>query len=291
MNIGQKIKKLRTAKLMTQSELAGTEITRNMLSRIENGAALPSLGTILYIASRLNVSPGFLLAEGNDEEIYLKYNEIMNIKKAYMTEDYRICRDMCQHTESHGDDEIMLILAECDLEIAIEEFNSGKLRNACDYLDEAIETCASTVYHTEHILAKAGIYFKYMRMISATLSSNSVDEEELNVYPAMTDEFCRYTLLFETSEREDAPNEYSLELNSEKPYFAHIVARNSMKIGDYASAYKSLHKILIDQEMIPEPMLYFVFCDLEICCREIGDFKGAYEYSNNKMSLIQNMLT
>ncbi len=291
MNIGQKIKKLRNAKLMTQSELAGTEITRNMLSRIENGAALPSLGTILYIAARLNVSPGFLLAEGNDEEVYLKYSEIMNIKKAYMTEDYRICRDMCQHTESHGDDEIMLILAECNLEIAIEEFNSGKLRNACNYFDEAIDACAMTIYHTEHILAKAGAYFKYMRMISATLSSNTVDEEELNVYPAMTDEFCRYTLLFEKNAREGSVDRSSLELNSEKPYFSHIEARNSMKIGDFSSAYNALHKILIDQEIIPEPMLYFVFCDLEICCREIGDFKGAYEYSNNKMSLIQNMLT
>jgi len=291
MNIGEKIKKLRTAKLMTQSELAGTEITRNMLSRIENGAALPSLGTIRYIAARLNVSPGFLLAEGSDEEVYLKYSEIMNIKKAYMTEDYRICRDMCQHTESHGDDEIMLILAECNLEIAIEEFNSGKLRNACNYFDEAIDVCAMTIYHTEHIIAKAGAYFKYMRMISATLSSNTVDEEELNIYPAMTDEFCRYTLLFERSERESSADAYAFELNSEKPYFAHIEAKKSMKNGDFSSAYTALHKILIDQEIIPEPMLYFVFCDLEICCREIGDFKGAYEYSNNKMSLIQNMLT
>ena len=92
MNIGEKIKKLRSEKMMTQSELAGTEITRNMLSRIENGAAQPSLWTVRYIASRLNVSPGFLLSEGSDEEIYLKYNEITNIKKAYMTEDYRICR-------------------------------------------------------------------------------------------------------------------------------------------------------------------------------------------------------
>ena len=36
MNIGQKIRSLRVAKLMTQSELAGNQITRNMLSSIEN---------------------------------------------------------------------------------------------------------------------------------------------------------------------------------------------------------------------------------------------------------------
>ena len=48
MDIGKKIKKLRNEKLITQSELVGNEITRNMLSRIENGAALPSLGTVVY---------------------------------------------------------------------------------------------------------------------------------------------------------------------------------------------------------------------------------------------------
>ena len=50
MDIGKKIKELRSAKLMTQTELAGHEITRNMLSRIENGAALPSIGTVIYLA-------------------------------------------------------------------------------------------------------------------------------------------------------------------------------------------------------------------------------------------------
>ena len=48
MHIGEKIKRLRTAKLMTQSELVGREITRNMLSRIENGAAQPSMATVKY---------------------------------------------------------------------------------------------------------------------------------------------------------------------------------------------------------------------------------------------------
>ena len=102
MNIGEKIKKLRTAKMMTQSELAGTAITRNMLSQIENGVARPSLETVQYIASRLNISPGYLLSEGTDEQVFLKYREIINIKRAYMAEDYRICRDMCLHTESDG---------------------------------------------------------------------------------------------------------------------------------------------------------------------------------------------
>jgi transcriptional regulator with XRE-family HTH domain len=291
MKIGEKIKKLRTAKLMTQSELAGSEITRNMLSRIENGAALPSLGTIIYIASRLNVSPGFLISEGSDEDIYYKYTEIINIKKAYMTEDYRICRDMCKRTESNGDDEIMMILAECNLEIAIEDFNHGKLRSACAYFDEAIEACTMTIYNTERIMAKVGAYFRYMHAISATLSSNSLDEEDINVYPALTDEFCRYMVVFCNSVESTYNTNDSFIFEKDRPCFIHLTAREQMKAGNYNDAYLNLHGILTDHELIPEPMLYFIFCELEICCREIGDFKSAYEYSNNKMSLLQSMLT
>ena len=81
MELGEKIKALRTAKLMTQSELAGNEITRNMLSRIENGAAQPSLDTLKYIAAKLNVSAGFLLAEAGDEDMYMKHNDIEMLKE------------------------------------------------------------------------------------------------------------------------------------------------------------------------------------------------------------------
>ena len=88
MSIGKKIKTLRTAKMMTQTELSGNEITRNMLSRIENDAAQPSLDTIRYLAGRLNVSPSFLLAEGIDEEMYIKHRDINDIKKAYFVRGY-----------------------------------------------------------------------------------------------------------------------------------------------------------------------------------------------------------
>ena len=111
MTIGEKIKKLRTDKLMSQSELAGSEITRNMLSQIEHGSALPSLSTVRYIAARLNVSPGFLLAEDEDEMLYLKQAEINNIKKAFTARNYYLCRDMCQNC-SWSDDELMLISAQ-----------------------------------------------------------------------------------------------------------------------------------------------------------------------------------
>ena len=72
MNIGEKIKDLRQSKMMTQQQLAGDMITRNMLSRIENGAALPSVPTVVYLADRLNIPAGYLLADDKDAFLYQK---------------------------------------------------------------------------------------------------------------------------------------------------------------------------------------------------------------------------
>lgn len=288
MKLGEKIKALRTAKLMTQAELAGGEITRNMLSRIEHGAAQPSLDTLRYLANKLGVSPGYLLAEGGDEDIYIKYNEIAGIKTAYLTGDYHICRDMCLNSENSGDDEICLILAECTLGIAVEEFNRGRLRSACEYFDLAIEACAKTVYNTSYVLCVAVMYFKYMRGISATLSSNQIDETEAPAWAALGDSFCLYAGAILSLREGQMP---IAEPHEATPYALHIEAIRHMMAGEYRQAHDKLHGILVSDVPVPEPMLYSIFGDLEVCCKHIDDFKGAYEYSLNKIDLMQKLLS
>lgn len=59
MAIGDAIKELRLERQMTQAEVCGDFITRNMLSKIENGSAKPSLPTIEHIARQLGVAPGY----------------------------------------------------------------------------------------------------------------------------------------------------------------------------------------------------------------------------------------
>ena len=295
MKIGEKIKALRTSKLMTQSELVGTEITRNMLSRIENGSATPSLETVLYIASRLNVSPGYLLAQGEEERIYQKHNEIDGIKKAFLSEDYSICRDMCLRAECTEDDEVRMILAECTLAIAREAFDRGSLRTACEYLDEAVEVCTGTVYRTDFVVAVAQTYFRYMRRISPTLGSNILEEEGACFYPALTDEFCRYAYAMERWEAGQTEADREAEGltigKATSPLSLHFEATLAMERGDYASAYTNLREVLFGAVSVPEPVLYFVLRDLEICCRELENFKGAYEYSMDKIELLQKLLT
>ena len=51
---------------MTQKELSEGIVTRNMLSRIENGEALPSLSTVSALAARLSVPVGYLIDDLDD---------------------------------------------------------------------------------------------------------------------------------------------------------------------------------------------------------------------------------
>ncbi|MCL2071042.1 MAG: helix-turn-helix domain-containing protein [Oscillospiraceae bacterium] len=65
--LGKKLKEARLIKKMTQSDVVGTFITRNMLSQIESGAASPSLRTLEYLANALEIPIHYLIDAQNGE--------------------------------------------------------------------------------------------------------------------------------------------------------------------------------------------------------------------------------
>ena len=296
MTIGEKIKKLRTDKFMSQSELAGGEITRNMLSQIEHGSATPSLSTINYLASRLNVSPGFLLANEEDEKIYRKIAVIDGIKKAYVGKNYEICYDMCKSFDS-SDDEITLILAECSMRVGIEAFCKGELHKAVELFEESVEYCRQSIYNTDSVINEIKDYFAYMEIISPTFSSSTIDECDASFVFSCLSPFSVYSSIISESEingwEDVALLERRLEfLPEDSMYTLHISARLEMSRDNYENAHNILRELLYNGSYtLPEPMLYLILLDLETCCKEIDDFKGAYEYSSSKIALLQKLLS
>ncbi|WP_020007580.1 helix-turn-helix domain-containing protein [Salinicoccus albus] len=67
MTLGERIKNLRKSQKLTLATLAGDEITKGMLSLIENDKSKPSMETLQYLAKRLDVSIGYLTQEGDEE--------------------------------------------------------------------------------------------------------------------------------------------------------------------------------------------------------------------------------
>ena len=63
MELGQRLKAARLELGLSQRQLCGEVITRNMLSQIENGAARPSMDTLRYLAGQLGKPLSFFLEE------------------------------------------------------------------------------------------------------------------------------------------------------------------------------------------------------------------------------------
>ena len=63
MELGEKIKHARLTAGLSQRQLCGDTITRNMLSLIESGRAKPSMDTLLYLANRLGRPVSYFLED------------------------------------------------------------------------------------------------------------------------------------------------------------------------------------------------------------------------------------
>lgn len=67
--LGERIRTLRKQRKLTLEALAGEQLTKGMLSLIENNKANPSMDSLSYIAERLGVETAELLEEGNLQEL------------------------------------------------------------------------------------------------------------------------------------------------------------------------------------------------------------------------------
>jgi len=78
--LGKKLKEARLSKKLTQSDVVGTFITRNMLSQIESGAASPSLRTLEYLANTLEIPIHYLISENTEGGEFLPQIDMLSEK-------------------------------------------------------------------------------------------------------------------------------------------------------------------------------------------------------------------
>src|SRR6266436_10043762 len=58
--LGERVRQLRVAAGLTQTDLAGDRFSKEYVSQIERGKTRPTRETIEWVAARLGVDPGFL---------------------------------------------------------------------------------------------------------------------------------------------------------------------------------------------------------------------------------------
>ena len=86
MQLGQRIRQARLEAGLSQRQLCGNAITRNMLSQIENGSAKPSMDTLRYLAGELKKPVGYFL--GEDAVLAPAQKSLADARKAYLDGDY-----------------------------------------------------------------------------------------------------------------------------------------------------------------------------------------------------------
>lgn len=289
MTIGEKIKKLRNGLGMTQSTLCGDYITRNMLSQIENGIAKPSIDTVTYIADKLGVPAGFLLTDTDDLLAFQKLTCIDVLRDLYTEKKYFECAQICEKLPG-CDDEIAFILSNCYLNIGKDHLQSGNIRAAENALNASLIFSDKTVYASDDVRRKAGIY---LSMIDAFKKKNTVTDV-LEAFQSSTSSDNDYDYLMYLNILkliDDQKSEYAAKIFDSVRvknvlYRMHINARLSASALNFERAKELLLGALNGEEESPDPILkYRLLGDLEQVCKALSDYETAYNASIQKGEL------
>ena len=129
MTLGQKLKKARLDRGLTQAQVVGDRITRNMLSQLENDLASPSVGTLEYLASVLGVQAAWLLADEKEEEAA---GRTERLRACYRGGDWAGCLELAQDLQPDDEQALLLALAaaQCALH-ALEAERFAGTKRAC----------------------------------------------------------------------------------------------------------------------------------------------------------------
>lgn len=141
MELGEKIKQARLEAGLSQRQLCGEEITRNMLSLIENGSARPSMDTLRYLAARLGKTVSFFLEE--DAVVSPNQQVMRDARQACdcgnWEQVYRVLQDFREPDELfQRERQLLAFLA--GLALAEQALEQGKHLYALQLLEELEET-------------------------------------------------------------------------------------------------------------------------------------------------------
>ncbi len=147
VELGRRLKEARLAKKMTQSEVVGDFITRNMLSQIESGVATPSIKTLEYLASVLEISMSSLIPE--DDESSSGSSDaysIIEAKRAINSGKYQKALSALDKDSEAFKDEYSALRSIACLELAKEASAKSELQNAVNYAKQANEYAKEGIY-------------------------------------------------------------------------------------------------------------------------------------------------
>lgn len=149
MELGQRLRQARIEQGLSQRQLCGDVITRNMLSQIENGTARPSMDTLSYLATRLGKPISYFLEGASAAAPNLGVME--QARDLYRRKEWPLLlSQLQQYREQDGgfDEERWLLQTLCLMELARQTQDNDY---AAQLLQEAAQAGKQTPYYTEDL--------------------------------------------------------------------------------------------------------------------------------------------
>ena len=166
MTLGQKLKKARLDRGLTQAQVVGDRITRNMLSQLENDLASPSVGTLEYLASVLGVQAAWLLADEKEEEAA---GRTERLRACYRGGDWAGCLELAQ--ELQPDDEQALLLALAAAQCALHALEAERFAAAQQLARQALSWNEASLY------GHAQVRLEMLRVLARCAEQTDEDAE------------------------------------------------------------------------------------------------------------------
>lgn len=288
--MSRRLKELRAAKGMTQSEIAGEAISRNMLSLIENGQARPSVDTLLYLAAKLEVPAGyFFSADEKEDAYYAKLGAITKLREVFADGKYKECIDICRELDS-ADDEVAYIRAMSELGLVKDYFARYMFTAAVRHLRYAKDAAHYTAYGKKEILST----ISFIEIFLNNALSDDIEEELLCpemyegslVSPSF---FCYLNCisLFSVDRADDVRAILSTPFMTDSLHIAYLESKLLIADGHISEAAEELAKIYADPA-VGFFTLYRAATDLEYCYGMLEDYRSAYECAKRKLKLIED---
>lgn len=142
IELGKTIKEARIAKKMTQSEVVGDFITRNMLSQIESGHAMPSIKTLEYLSNVLDLPFHQLVATEREDDLSM----LIRAKTLLAEKDYEAVMEMEKDYPATLADEFSAIFAHAFLNLSKGLLGQEDYSKAASYAQKAMEYSEKGLY-------------------------------------------------------------------------------------------------------------------------------------------------
>lgn len=263
MELGEKLRQARIEAGLSQRQLCGEEITRNMLSQIEHGTASPSMHTLKYLAARLGRPMSYFLEE---DAVHSPNRAVMeSARRLYDAGDFTgaaLVLAGYQAPDEIYDRERQLLEILTLLALAEQAISEGKEPYARELLEKAEVLGENGTYCSGELERRRLLLLGRIQGQAVCHQLPSLDEELLlrAEEALVSGNAQRAVHLLESAECRTAPRWYFLRGES------HMAKK------EYAEAAKCFHNV---EEIYPRESA----AKLESCYRELEDYKRAYEYA------------